>query len=141
MKHRNIMVLVAAFLALAATRAEAFIIVNYGQSIGITFGQTARLNFANIGEVNGIIINYRIIDADGVTLAQSERPLTIPLGRIVSVDLDRDTLPRTDPRIQIRAEFEVPTRGDLSNLRTSLEVFDNATGKTTVGFIEPPDPD
>jgi hypothetical protein len=137
MKHRNIMVLVAAFLALAATRAEAFIIVNYGQSIGITFGQTARLNFANIGEVNGIIINYRIIDADGVTLAQSERPLTIPLGRIVSVDLDRDTLPRTDPRIQIRAEFEVRTRTDLANLRTSLELFNNDTGRTTLFIGDP----
>src|SRR5437762_5080780 len=137
MKHRNIMVLVAAVLALAATRAEAFIIVNYGQSIGITFGQTARLNFANVGEVNGIIINYRIIDADGVTLAQSERPLTIPLGRIVSVDLDRDTLPRTDPRIQIRAEFEVRTRTDLANLRTSLELFNNDTGRTTLFIGDP----
>ena|SRR5438876_3715110 len=135
MKHRNIMILVAALLALAASRADAFVI--YGRSVGITFGQTARLNFANVGEVNGIVINYRIIDADGVTLAQSERPLTVPLGRIVSVDLNRDTLPGSDPRIQIRVEFELRTRTDLANLRTSLEVFDNDTGRTTVFIGDP----
>ena len=135
MKHRNIMILVAAFLALVATRADAFVI--YGRSVGIAIGQTARLNFANVGEVNGIIINYRIVDADGVTLAQSERPVTVPVGKIISVDLDRDTLPGSDPRIQIRVEFEVRTRTDLANLRTSLELFNNDTGRTTLFIGDP----
>src|SRR5436190_3263379 len=68
MRHRNIMVLVAAFLALAASRAEA-IIINYFP-VGISLGQSARLNLANIGETRGIIINYRFLDSDGVVMAQ-----------------------------------------------------------------------
>ena len=139
MRHRNIMVLVAAFLALAASRAEA-IIINYFP-VGISLGQSARLNLANIGETRGIIINYRFLDSDGVVIAQ-ERALSVPLGEMVSVDLNRDVLSRTEPRIQIRAEVEILSSGNpRQTLRQSLEVFDNATGKTTVGFVEPPDPD
>jgi hypothetical protein len=52
---------------------------------------------------------------------------------MVSVDLGRDTLPQPDPRVRIRAEVEVLTPGNPDkNLSTSLEVFDNDTGKTTV---------
>jgi hypothetical protein len=128
--------LVAGFLALSATRAEAIIIND--RPIGLALGQTLRLNFANIGDPNQIIINYRIVDADGVVLAQSERPIAVPFGRIVSVDLNRDSIPNRNPRIQLRAEFEVRTLGNLANLRTSLELFDNTTGRTTIFF--PPDP-
>jgi hypothetical protein len=140
MKTRNtstlLLALVAGVLALSATRAEAIII--HVRPVGFAFGQTIRLNFANIGERSGIIINYRIVDADGVVLAQSERPLTVPFGGIVSVDLNRDSLPRPDLRIQIRAEFEV-ANGDLDDLRGSLEVFDNDTGKSTIFMIDTTD--
>jgi len=139
MKHRNVMVLVVAFLALGATRAEA-IIINY-VPVDISLGQTARLTFANIGERQGIIINYRFLDSDGLVIAQ-ERALTVPFGKMISVDLNRDDLGRTEPRIQIRAEIEILGNGNPSqSLRQTLEVFDNVTGKTTVGFVEPPDPD
>jgi hypothetical protein len=142
MKIRNtsmlLVGLVAGFLALSATRAEAIIVI-CRPPVGFALGQTLRLNFANIGDPNQIIINYRIVDADGVVLAESGRGgLTVPFGRIVSVDLNRDSIPNRDPRIQLRVEFEVRTRADLPNLRTSLEVFDNTTGRTTVFF--PPDP-
>ena len=93
------------------------------------------LTFANIGETRGIIINWRFIDADGEIVATSERTITIPFGKMVSVDLDRNTLPRPEARVQIRAEVEVLTHGNPRNdLSTSLEVFDNDTGKTTVFF-------
>ena len=89
-----------------------------------------------IGETRGFVINWRFIDADGVIVARSERPLTIPFGKMVSVDLGRDTLPQPDPRVQIRAEVEAVTPRDPDkNLSTSLEVFDNDTGKTTVFVI------
>jgi len=137
MKTRTSLILstfILAFLILGAMQAQAFVID--WRPVGITFGQTARLTFANIGEIRGFIINWRFIDADGVIVARSERPLTIPFGKMVSVDLDRDTLGRTDPRIQIRAEVEAVTPRDPDkNLSTSLEVFDNDTGKTTVFVI------
>jgi hypothetical protein len=137
MKTRTSLILstfILAFLTLGAMQAQAFIID--WRPVGITFGQTARLNFADIGETRGFIINWRFIDADGVTVAQSERPLTVPFGKMISVDLDRDTLRRPDPRVQIRVEVEVLTPGNPGkNLSTSLEVFDNDTGKTTVFVI------
>ena len=126
---------ILAFLTLGAMQAQAIIIIN-SRPVGITLGQTARLTFAGIGETRGFIVNWRFIDADGVTVAQSERPLTVPLGQMISVDLDRDALGRTDPRVQIRVEVEVLTPGNPDkNLFTSLEVFDNDTGKTTVFVI------
>ena len=87
---------VLAFLTLGAGRAQA-IIINW-RPVGFTRGQTARLTFANIGETRGIVIDWRFIDADGVIVATSERPLTIPFGKMVSVDLDRNTLPRPEAR-------------------------------------------
>src|SRR5262245_12044798 len=118
MKIRNtsmlVVGLVAGFLALSDTREKAIIIND--RPIGLTLGQTLRLNSFNIGDPNQIIINYRIVDTDGVVLARSEQPLAVPFGRIVSVDLNRDSIPNTrDPRIQIRAEFQVRIRGDLAN--------------------------
>ena len=141
MKTRNtsiaMVAILAGCLALSATRAEAIIIND--RPIGISLGQTLRLNFINIGDPNQITVNYRILDADGVVLAHSEQPLAVPFGRIVSVDLNRDSIPNTRaPRIQIRAQFEVRTRTDLANLRTSVELFDNDTRRTTIFF--PPDP-
>ena len=138
MKTRTSLILsmfMLALLTLGAMQAQAFI-VNW-RPVGITLGQTARLTFANIGETRGFIINWRFIDAEGVIVARSERPLTIPFGKMISVDLDRDTLNRTDPRVQIRAEVEVITPGDPDrNLSTSLEVFNNDTGETTF-FVDP----
>jgi hypothetical protein len=139
MKTRTSLILstfMLAFLILGAMQAQAIII--YDHPVGITLGQTARLTFANIGETRGFIINWRFIDADGVIVARSERPLTIPFGKMVSIDLDRDTLPRPEARVQIRAEVEVLTSGNPDKLSISLEVFDNDSGKTTV-FIGNPD--
>jgi hypothetical protein len=143
MKTRTSLILstfTLAFLTLGAMQAQAIII--YDHPVGITLGQTARLTFANIGEIRGFIVNWRFIDADGVIVARSEQPLTIPFGKMVSVDLNRDTLPRTDPRVQIRAQIEVLSPGNpRQTLRQSLEVFDNASRKTTVFLNPPPDND
>ncbi len=111
--------------------------------------------FADVGEgqpgglaqsdADGVVIDddglrlHRVIDADGVIVARSERSLTISFGKMASVDLDRDTLPQPDPRVQIRAEVEVLTPGNPDKLSTSLEVFDNDSGKTTVFVWNPGD--
>ena len=51
--------------------------------VGLTFGQTARLNLVNMHVANGITVSCRFIDASGVTLSQSV--MTLSLGKITSV--------------------------------------------------------
>jgi hypothetical protein len=160
--------LIAVFVTLAATRFLHYngtavaqttadtlalngIVIHY-TPIGIALGQTARLNFANVGKLHGIgdpnddiVINWRLLDADGAVIAQADHPLTLPSGKMMSVEVNRDTLSRTDPRIEILAEVDILTPANPGKLlRQSLEVFDNASGRTTVfqpGLVEPPDPD
>ena len=48
--------------------------------------------------------------------------------------LDRETLAREESRIQISAVVTFPSMPDLTDARVSVEVIDNATGKTTVLF-------
>ena len=133
--------LLAVLLTLGATRAQADILpgVRIGFApVGLTMDQTVRLNLVNIDIPNGMLINWRFIDASGLTLAQSV--VTLPLGKIVSVDFRRHGVPlppTTDPAEQIRAE--VRAQVDIINpgvpsesLRRSLEIFNNDTGATTV---------
>jgi len=134
MKTRNVLLTLAlslTLITLAARQVQGFII-NW-HPVGITRDQTARLTFANLGETRGIVINWRFVDADGAIVARSEQPLTIPIGKMFSVDLDRDTLSPNEGQVQIRAEVEllIP-HNPRNNLSVSLEVFDNDTGKTTV---------
>ena len=103
--------------------------------VGLTFGQTARLNLVNMDAANGITVSCRFIDAGGVTLAQSVT--TLSLGKIASVDFKRvDPLPGESPtllRAEVRAQIDIFTYGVSSDsLRSSLEVFNNDSGATTV---------
>jgi hypothetical protein len=103
--------------------------------VGLTLGQTARLNLVNMDVPNGITISWRFIDASGSTLAQSV--ITLSLGKIASVDFKRgDPLPGESPevlRAEVRAEIDIFTYGVSSDsLRKSLEVFNNDSGATTV---------
>jgi hypothetical protein len=96
--------------------------------------QTARLNLVNTGVPNGMLVSLRFIDASGNTLAQSLA--TLPLGKIVSVDFSRPTLPGDPPtliRAEVRAEVQIISAGISSDsLRRSLEIFNNDTGATTL---------
>src|SRR5262249_41365565 len=103
--------------------------------VGLTFGQTARLNLVNMDVANGITISWSFIDANGVTLAQSVT--TLSLGKIASFDFQRgDPLPGESPallRADVRAQIDIFTYGVSSdNLRSSLEIFNNDSGATTV---------
>ena len=102
--------------------------------VGLTLDQTARLNLVNMNVANGITVSWRFMDAQGTVLAQSST--TLGVGKIVSVDFKRHSLPGESP-VQLRAEVQVQvdiiTYGVPSDrLRRSLEVFDNNTGETTV---------
>ncbi len=102
--------------------------------VGLTLDQTARLNLVNMNVANGITVSWRFIDAKGAILAQSST--TLEVGKIISVDFKRHSLPGESPE-QLRAEMQVQldihTSGVPSDsLHRSLEVFNNNTGETTV---------
>ena len=122
-----------AFLALGATKAQAIIIVN-SRPVGITFGQTARVTSANTG-TRAMIINYTFLDSEGTVLAQFDRQVIEP-GKMMSFDLNADDIVRESNRIQIRVVIESP-QPHLRDVRLSLEVFNNADGKTTVFIGDP----
>ena len=120
-------------LALGATKAQANIDIY--RPVGITFGQTARVTAANTGTTAIIINNGKFLDSDGNVLAEFRG--TVEPGEMMSFDLNADDIVRESNRIQIRVVIEGP-EPHLRNVRLSLEVFNNADGKTTV-FLGGPD--
>jgi hypothetical protein len=101
---------------------------------GLAVGQAARLTVLNSGEDRGIIIEWKFLDSQGNTLAQSEEPVRVPAEQMRSFDLDGDTLDRLrDPfgRVQMRAVVRALGGPDTRNLKVSIEVFDKASGRTT----------
>ena len=106
--------------------------------IGISFGQTARLNVLNSGEVKGLVINWKFLDSAGRILAQGLEPHSIPLGQFRSFDVNGDELGAERDRfgrIQMRAVVTMLGGPDTTDTTgehcASVEVIDNATGKTT----------
>jgi hypothetical protein len=114
-----------AFLALGVSKAQAS--PTDMHPVGITFGQTARVNILNTGDRAIIIIGGKFIDSDGNVIAEFRG--TIDPGKTMSFDLDGDTVPRTENRIEIHVVIE----GPVPHLAViSLEVFDHPDGRTTV---------
>ena len=145
MKNRNpltkLTLLVVVLLTLGASRLHANILPGVNISfapVGLTMDQTARLNLVNTGVPNGMLISWRFIDASGLVLAQSL--VTLPLGKIVSVDFRRpgaplppNTYPPDVLRAEVRAQVDIVSAGIPSeSLRRSLEVFDTSSGATIV---------
>src|SRR5256886_1985965 len=123
-----------AFLALGATKAQAIVVVG-GRPVGITFGQTARVTAANTGTTSFIIEGGKFLDSDGNVLAEFARQVIEP-GKMMSFDLNADDIVRESNRIQIRVVIEGPVP-HLRDVRLSLEMFNNADGKTTVFIGDP----
>ena len=117
--------LIAAILTLAASQASAIIL--HGVPVGIASGQTARVNLLNTSDSAIIVIDGKFFDSDGILLGDFRG--TIDPGKTTSFDLNRDTLSRPQNRVQLYVQLE----GEAAQLRHglfSLEVFDNADGKT-----------
>jgi hypothetical protein len=103
--------------------------------VGLTSGQTARLSALNRGEEIGIIVDYKFFDSLGRVLSQSPERQLVPPGQMMSFDLNADELNVARDRfgrIQIHALVRAIGGANENDLHASLEVFDNATGKTTV---------
>jgi len=123
--------LFAVLLTFSAARAQADILPDVTISfapVGLTMDQTARLNFVNNDVPNGMFINWRFIDASGLTLAQST--IMLPLVKIVSVDFRRPggPLPPNAPDM-IRARCEPKSRSLAleSRAKASVEVWRYST--------------
>jgi hypothetical protein len=145
MKNRNTLtkltVLSAVLLTFGAVQARADILplvkISFAP-IGITMDQSARLNLVNNDVPNGMIVIWRLIDANGLVLAQST--VTLSMGKIFSVDYRRPgEPPPPNPnlpdqlRAEVRAQVDIVTPNvSEASLRRSLEVFNNDTGATTV---------
>ena len=138
MKTRNtpsmLIIILLAFVALGETKAQA-IVINNGRPVGITFGQTARVNLLNTSDRAFVVIGGKFLDSDGSVLGEFRG--TIDPGKTMSFDLNGDTVPRTENRIEIHVVIEGP-EPHLKEAVISLEVFNNADGRTTV-FLGGPD--
>ena len=109
---------------------------------GLAQGQTARLNILNSGEERGYIIDWKFLDSAGRVLAEDPQRQIIPPGQFVSIDVDGSglgTMGDRFGRIQLRGVVTAIGNPDTKNLRISLEVFDNDTGKTSFVIHPPPD--
>ena len=95
---------------------------------GITEGESASLNFVNAepdARHPGVDIEMIFLDADGGVL-KSSRARVAP-GCSAVLLLPYSELGDRTGRVQIRGMMVLPERGCFI---TSLEVFDNSTGKT-----------
>lgn len=140
----------AATLAVSMpSRAEAFDPqpdppVRFGM-VGLTRGQTARLNAVNTGnpDESACPVELSFVDSMGNTVGIV--PCIIPPGEADFLDLDAASLGRPETRVQIRATVAIggPRRREVKacakNLRLTLEVFDTDTGKTAVILSDPED--
>jgi hypothetical protein len=129
MNLSTLSVLILAFVTLGATQTQA-IIIDW-RPVGVTFGQTARVTAANTGRTAITITGVTFLDSEGNVLGRFPTE-TIQPGKMISFDLDADTIVREGERIQIRPILSADTSRGLV---TSTEVFENDTGKTTVFVI------
>ena len=120
--------------------------------VGIVQGQTLRLSVVNLSEAGcpcwRVILNFR--DAAGELVRRSDgsivqQQIELEPGRAQSLDLSYDELPPSPIRQQLRAVARL-TPPDGTNqehkpfrdqIITTVEIFDNATGRTEVSLTSP----
>jgi hypothetical protein len=113
--------------------------------VGIAAGQTARLNIVNLGNGPAALpppcrVDLQFFDADGNVLA--DRAVAVKPGESAALDYVASFVPTntTDAvvnRAEIRPAVNTATGLLAPPCRTTVEIFDNATGRTSV-FIPPP---
>jgi hypothetical protein len=106
---------------------------DFPSPIGIARGQTLRVTALNAGGRAIVGPEYRLLDSTGKVLASTPEPHLIPPGEFRSFDV---SLPEPPPAIadqfgRIQVRLVVANQND-PNLRLSLEVFDNDSGRTTM---------
>jgi len=99
--------------------------------VGLARGQTARLNVVNIGDPNLEPCEVQMVfyDSQGEALARDVQKLDP--GVATFLDLGYSDVGDPTLRVQIRSWVKVVV-GDPNICLSSLEIFDDETGKTTV---------
>ena len=152
MKTRNTALILAVLTALSATFSTALGVAHAAQResfsrsfgmVGITHGQTARLNVVNLEDsefVPCVRVELSFVDGNGQTLLRSTHE--VERGKAAFLDLNGNQLMgRFGARLQVRAVARfvgTPDTRDADDCLLTLEVIDNATGRTS--FINPPEP-
>jgi hypothetical protein len=126
------------FFGAHAEPAQAFEDPNEKPSpmVGLGRGQTARLNVVNIGDPNQEPCEVQMVfyDSQGKALARDVQKLDP--GVATFLDLGYGDVGDPNLRVQIRAWVKVVI-GDPTLCLSSLEVFDDETGRTTVFVGDP----
>ena len=119
--------------ALAQTTAPMLpIALRTSGTVGLTAGQTARLNVLNPGALApavGVVCAAQLsfLNAQGTVLKTSS--VSVPPGESISFNLDRDVdLIVSDFRVQVRAV--IAYNSNTCALLPTLEVFNDDTGRT-----------
>ena len=104
--------------------------------VGLAKGQTARLNVVNIGDPNqgSCQVQMTFYDNEGKQLALDVQK--IDPGIATFLDLSYNDVGDPHIRVQIRSWAKVLV-GDPTICFSSLEVFDDETGKTTLFIGDP----
>jgi hypothetical protein len=113
--------------------------------VGVSTAQTARVNAVNAGSSSSTpdsscTVTMQFLDIQGLVVKQTVA--TLQPGKGASLDVSRDQLAGTDLRAEVRAVLYFGNSGgappgpDVApqldcNIIPSLQVFDNATGRTS----------
>jgi hypothetical protein len=131
--------------AQSASTPIVFLQVRTSGMVGITEGQSARLNVLNPGVPPPLATaaicpaQLAFLNADGVVLKTAT--VSVLPGKSVFFSLDRDTELRVnDERVEIRATIQIPPvtpvatppQPAVCRLIPTLEIFNNDAGRTQV---------
>ena len=114
-------------------------------AVGIVSGQTARVNVTSLSPAapsDPTAVEIRFLDSNGGVIRQTTVTLAPGQSALFDFSLADVTPAAASSRMQIRAEVEVtvpPVSGETpsSALVSTLEVFDNATGKSSFLYCCP----
>ena len=117
-----------------ASTAEAVIaIIRQTGVVSLARGQATSAHVVNTGDENGIIIQVKVLDSAGNTLAQSERR-RVELGQASSFDFGPLDLAEGE-RMAIRVELTVEGASrNKPGFIATYEVYNTGDGRTTVFY-------
>src|ERR1044071_6908614 len=122
-------VLAAAWTIWGASRAEAVIaIIKQTGNFSLAQGQATSAHVLNIGEDRGIVVNWRVLDTEGNTLARSDPQMVIP-GHAATFEYGAGVSIPEGQRVAIHLELRVEGASkNKSGLIATQEVYNVGDG-------------